>query len=157
MSRTCCLLAWALPTTAVAAENPPGRDVDLVHRSCDSGWSLSVRGRSLRDALEVAAQAADFELRYLAEVDPQRDGTYAGALDRLLVEMAKPVSLVVLSEPDPACPGQSRVARVYVLPTGEDGDLPDHTPVPEAVQIYRRAHNMDPTTGEPLGQGDRSN
>ncbi len=139
---SCCLL----PVSAFA--QLPGVQIQGGH--CGQDWQLNSPPMALRSILEQLSAVMGFELRYLSQQNPQREGEFRGDARQLLNQLAGRVSLITTGAEDPDCPGRWQPARVIVLPVGEAGEpRPVMEVVPEGVQIYRRAHGMDPLTGEP--------
>ncbi len=142
------LLALVSLWGASVRAQPPG--LSWQGGGCGQDWQIDSPPMALRSILEQLSTVMGFELRYLSQQNPQREGPFRGDARQLLNQLAGRVSLITTGAEDPDCPGRWRPTRVIVLPVGEAGEpRPVVEEVPEGVQLYRRAHGMDPLTGEP--------
>ncbi len=143
-----CLLSLAGLLTTPALAQPVA--MQWQGGECGQDWQVDSPPMALRELLERLSGIMGFELRYLSAQNPLREGRFQGDARQLLNQLAGKVSLITTGAEDPDCPGRWRPARVIVLPVGEAAEpRPLIEAVPEGVQIYRRAHGMDPLTGEP--------
>lgn len=94
-------------------------DIDIKVGDCKTGVRLVARDAPLSAVLDRLAQALSFQVQQEANADRIVNVTLAGpAPDVIAGLLSSHERFMVSHARDPRCPGQSRVARVWLLPNG---------------------------------------
>ena len=152
MQRTICGALLVVALGASAAE-----PVTIERGGCAAPIRLVARGVPLRDVLTSLSTALGFELKLVATTNSVVDVDVSRPAADLVASLSPADNIVVMQARDPACPGGSRIVKVWLLGKGSASAIstaasapPPPRPVSEAEQrqikeadeMYRRAHGM---------------
>jgi hypothetical protein len=110
------LLVAAFATSAQPADS----QIRIDRGSCGSGVNLIARNARLSDVLEKLAQSLGFELRLDEQADSVVNLSASMPAPELITKLSWGDSVIVTQGPDPGCPQQSRVVKVWVLPKAKE-------------------------------------
>ena len=134
------LLACLLPAVAGAQQ------VTVEKLGCKKGVHLVASGAKLSSVLSELSKALKFELHFEGSDDRAVDMDTTRRAPELVAKLMESDSVITDDAPDPKCPGQVRLTRVWVLPKGEDAPAP-HEMTP--MEMYRKAHGLPPEDAKP--------
>jgi hypothetical protein len=86
---------------------------------CKSGVEISARDAPLSQVLARLADTLKFQLHLEAAADAPVNVHMTARPPELIAALAGKERVMISQAADPRCPGQSRVARVWLLPKGE--------------------------------------
>ncbi|HUR41440.1 MAG TPA: hypothetical protein VM240_09775 [Verrucomicrobiae bacterium] len=136
------LLAVLLPAAPTSAAPP----VTVERIGCKEGVRLVAHGAPLSQVMETLSRELGFTLKFQGEGSRVVDTELTRQPAALLRKLLEGDNVVVDEVPDRHCPGRQALARVWVLPRGEDAPRP-HEPTPQ--ELYRRAHGMTNESAPP--------
>jgi hypothetical protein len=108
----------ALALIASATPWAQAGDIAIRRDGCRAGVHLAARDARLSSVLERLAEALDFRLHFESDDDPTITIDDFLHADDMLPRLAEAENFTVARAPDPACPLQSRIVGVWVLPHG---------------------------------------
>jgi hypothetical protein len=114
----------------VAAPQAGAQQVEITAAKCAAEVRLVARDAPLSEVLARLARALDFQLRFEAQADPRVTIDASRRPEELLRLIAPGENVAITQVADPGCAGRSRLARVWVLPSG----TPNAVPAPPAAR-----------------------
>lgn len=155
--RPLCAALFALGVCGASGVQAEAGELSLrrVEAGCAPLWQLRAEQVPLSQALARLGEAIGFSVAYRREDDPLRSLQAELPATALVEQLAGAGNLVMATEARADCPGFPQIRRVVILPAGQAGPLPERHYVPEGMQRYRRAHGLDPLTGEVLPPEER--
>ncbi len=111
-------------------------EVKVSAAVCGSRVHVIASKAPLSEVLRRLSNELGFELRLEGNSDPMLDVDIAQDPRDLVAKLAPSISLIVRQERDPRCPGQQRIAAVWVLAQGRE-KLPQASlsPLPAPKQV----------------------
>jgi hypothetical protein len=116
-------------------------DVQVAREGC-AGLRVVARDAPMSQIMTRLSRELGFALEFKADVDRTVSVELEGKPPKVLAELASAESVILRQEPDAKCPGQARLAKVWVLPKGEAGP-----PAPAPLtprELYEKAHGITP-------------
>jgi hypothetical protein len=108
-------------------------DIEIKVRDCKSGVELVARDAPLAAVLDRLAKTLGFQLQGLENVDSVVSVDMAAPAPELIAKLLSSQERYLVSHArDPHCPGRSRVARVLLLPKGQQAAGPKVMPAKAA-------------------------
>ncbi len=129
------LIACVLPATTLAQQ------VTVEKLGCKKGVHLVASNAKISAVLAELGKALKFELHFEGDNDRTVDLDTTRRAPELVAKLMESDSVITDDAPDPKCPGQMRLTRVWVLPKGQDAPAP-HEMTP--MEMYRKAHGLPP-------------
>ena len=96
------------------------QEVKVSAAACGSRVHVIASKAPLSEVLRSLSNKLGFELRFEANSDPMLDVDIAQKPRDLVAKLAPSISVVIREERDPRCPGQQRIAAVWVLAQGRE-------------------------------------
>ena len=127
----------ALAACAAAA---PAQELKIERVDCRAGVHVVARDVPMSRVLQELSQLLGFHLKFQADTDRKVTLDLTRPPAQLVAKLLESDSVVYDEIPDPRCPGRQTLARVWVLPRGEDGPPPPRELTP--MEQYRRAHGL---------------
>jgi len=125
-------------------------DIAIRRDGCAAGVHLAARDARLSSVLENLAKALDFQLDFESDSDPTITIDDFLHADDMLRRLATEENFTVAQVPDPACPLQSRIVAVWVLPRAgatrvrpAAGSVVAAAPTAAAEQARREKEGID--------------
>ena len=137
LRRVCLPCAAALAAWTAAA---PAQDLAVERVDCRAGVRLAARNVPLSRVLQELSRVLGFQLKFQADTDRSVTLELTRPPAQLLAKLLESDSVVHDEIADPRCPGRQTLAKVWVLPRGEDGPPPPRELTP--MEQYRRAHGL---------------
>lgn len=135
----CALLGlWA--TEGIAQE------LKIEKGDCKTGVRLVARDVPVSQVLAQLSKELGFQLKFKGDTDRIVNVDMTRRSPELIAKLLESESIIFEETPDPQCPGTQRVAKVWVLPKGEEGPPRPRELTP--MEMYRKAHGM-PLEDEP--------
>lgn len=131
------MLTWLAPIPSLSA----------TPSECAPQVELTVSEQPVSQLLQTLAEQHEFSLSWQGDQDPLFRGQLRGSLTTVINQLTRELNVIRNTRPQAGCP-QARLHKLIVLPSGEA--VPRIEAVPEGLQRYRRAHGMDPISGQPL-------
>jgi hypothetical protein len=144
MVRRLQLKGWIGIGVATLSALPPlgAQEVKVSAAVCGSRVHVIATKAPLSEVLRRLSNELGFELRFEGNSDPMLDIDIAQEPRDLVAKLAPSISLIIRQERDPRCPGQQRIAAVWVVAQGRD-TLPQASvsplPAPKEVPMTREA------------------
>jgi hypothetical protein len=138
--------SWALLTILAGIATPVNASMDFTPGDCETAAQLRVDNMPLSEVLAPLGETLNFELMNHSDTDPIINGEFVGSTLEILNKLTADMNVIRTTQTDPNCVDQVSLARLFLLPLGEETER--IVAVPEGMQRYRRAHGMDPQTGE---------
>ena len=108
-------------------------DIEIKVRDCKSGVELVARNAPLASVLDRLAQTLGFQLQGAENADSVVSVEMAAPAPELIAKLLSSQERYLVSHArDPRCPGRSRVARVLLLPRGQQAAGPKLAAAKEA-------------------------
>ena len=117
------------------------QEVKVSAGVCGSHVHLFASKAPLSDVLRQLSSALGFKLRFEGKSDPTLDVDVTEVPRDLVAKLAPSVSLIIRQERDPRCPGQQRIAEVWVLPQGRENLHPTFALPPPAQKQVPMSHD----------------
>jgi len=146
------LLLWLQIAAALAS------DIRIERIDCAAGIRVVARDARLTEVLARLAERLEFQLHFESNNDPLITVDMTRVPGELVRKLSPGDSMIVSEARDPACPGQQRVMRVWVLPKGTESSFRPFRPAPmatpakppsESELMILRAHGVrDPNEPE---------
>jgi hypothetical protein len=118
------------------------QEVKVSAPACGSRVHVIASKAPLSEVLRRLSSKLGFELRFEGNSDPTLDIDIAQEPRDLVAKLAPSISLIIREERDPRCPGQQRIATVWVLAQGRE-NMPQASvsalPAPKQVPMTREA------------------
>jgi hypothetical protein len=119
------------------------QEVKVSAAACGSRVHVIASKAPLSEVLRSLSNKLGFELRFEANSDPMLDVDIAQKARDLVAKLAPSISVIIREERDPRCPGQQRIAAVWVLAQGRENtpqasisafSAPQHVPMTREAQ-----------------------
>ena len=121
----------AMPTAA--------QQLKVERLDCKAGVRVTARDVPMSRVLQELSRQLGFTLKFEADTDRLVTADLTRPPGPLVAKLLEADSVVYDEVPDPRCPGQQMLAKVWVLPRGEDVPRPrELTP----TELYRKAHGL---------------
>jgi len=121
------------------------QEIRLTRKPCDAEVHLSVRGARFSDVLKRLSDALGFTLQFEATGDSIVDIDMTRRAPELVARLSPSDNVIVTQGPDPQCPGQDRIVKVWVLPkTGATASAAPAAPPPRAAAPPDNTPHYDP-------------
>jgi hypothetical protein len=127
-------LALAWPLVA------PAQDVRVEKGDCKTGVHLVARNARASSVLGQLSKELGFELKYEGDTDRLLDVDMTRRGPQLIAKLMESDNVIYDEVPDPKCPGKQKLAKVWVLPRGQEGPPPPRELTP--MEMYRKAHGL---------------
>ena len=105
----------------VASVQTAAQQIEINEGECAQGIRLTARGARLSEVLRRMAETLRFDLHFEAKSDPMIDIDLQRPGPELIAKLAPADSTIVTQAPDPRCPRQHRIVKVWVLPSANVG------------------------------------
>lgn len=138
MLRIACPLSVALaaawPVAGVAGQ------LTVERVDCKAGVRVAARDVPVSRVLQELSRQLGFKLKFEGDTDRLITADVTRPPGPLVAKLLEADSVVYDEIPDPKCPGQHTLAKVWVLPKGQDGPPPPRELTP--MEVYRKAHGL---------------
>jgi hypothetical protein len=118
------------------------QEVKVSAAACGSRVHVIASKAPLSEVLKQLSNKLGFELRFEGNSDPTLDVDIAQEPRDLVAKLAPSINVIIREERDPRCPGQQRIATVWVLAQGRE-NTPQASiaalPAPKQVPMTREA------------------
>jgi hypothetical protein len=122
-----------------------GEEVRINRCDCAAGVHVVAREAHLSEVLKGLAQSLDFQLSFEADSDPLIDIDAAMRPAELIARLTPDGNLSATESNDPACSGQTRIVKLWVLSSArKNGQRPLST-AQRAPQVQEIAAQPDQT------------
>lgn len=138
-------MRWALVFLTTATLLPAGahaQQLTVEKLGCRKGVHLVAHQAPLAAVMAELGKQLKFELHFQGDDNRAVDVDMTHPAPELVARLMESGSVITDDAPDPKCPGQMRLTRVWVLPKGEEGPPPPRALTP--MEIYRKAHGLPP-------------
>jgi hypothetical protein len=126
---------------AVLAAGPAAaQELSVEPGDCKSGVRLSARNVPVSRVLAQLSEKLGFELELEAPADRLVDVDMKRPAPELVRKLLAAENVVYSEAPDPRCPGQSRLVKLWLLPAGAEGPPRPRELTP--MDRYRQAHGL---------------
>jgi hypothetical protein len=121
------------------------QQISVDKDDCANGVHLKAKNARLSEVLKRLSQTLDFQLQYDSANDPIINADMTRRAPELVAKLAPSDNIMVTQAADPRCRGQSKIVKVWVLPTANaTARTPPPSParqpiVPQASQPYTPA------------------
>jgi hypothetical protein len=138
MKRLLPLLVAAMLLPAAAR----AQQLTVEKLGCKKGVHLAAHGAKLSAVLAELGRQLDFAVHFEGDNDRPVDVDMTHRGPELVARLMQGDSVISDDAPDPRCPGQVRLTRLWVLPKGEDGPVSEQPRELTPMEIYRKAHGL---------------
>lgn len=144
-ARSLILACAVVPAVALA-------DVKVDSAGCAGGVHLQATDASLSEVLGELSVKLKFELKFAGDDSRRINMDTTRKPSELISKLMEGGSVVTDDAPDPNCPGQTRLKKVWVLPKGQEAPAAATAPAPSPMDMYRKAHGLPPEDPKPAAK-----
>jgi hypothetical protein len=114
-----------------------GPEIQISPGNCTSGVHLVARDARLSDVLGRLSESLAFQLQFEGNTDSVVNVNVSMPAPELVAKLSPMDSVIVSQAPDPRCPRQHRIVKVWVLPKAKESKL-DRLPSAQTSQEQAR-------------------
>lgn len=104
---------------SLASVPSAAQQITIGKGNCATGVRLTAKGARLSEVLKKLSQTLEFQLQFDSSNDPIVNIDMSRRAPELIAKLSPADNIMVTQAPDPKCPRQYRVVKVWVLPTAK--------------------------------------